>query len=98
MGDKSPKANQKKSGQKDSKINSANQKKIAAIASHRPPQRKSKSLLPSVSLDKNLRETFSSILRECDYVLLIFLTDSRCANGLLKLRHERSQIFMRREH
>jgi hypothetical protein len=33
MGDKSPKANQKKSGQKDSKINSANQKKIAAIAS-----------------------------------------------------------------
>jgi hypothetical protein len=32
MGDKSPKANQKKSGQKDSKINSANQKKIAAVA------------------------------------------------------------------
>jgi hypothetical protein len=32
MGDKSPKANQKKSGQKDSKTNSANAKKSAAQA------------------------------------------------------------------
>jgi len=32
MGDKSPKANQKKSGQKNAQANSANQKKKAAIA------------------------------------------------------------------
>ena len=32
MGDKSPKANQKKFGQKDAKISSANAKKNAAIA------------------------------------------------------------------
>jgi hypothetical protein len=32
MGDKSPKANQKKSGQKNVKATSANQKKSAAIA------------------------------------------------------------------
>ena len=32
MGDKSPKANQKKSGQKDAKATSASQKKSAAIA------------------------------------------------------------------
>jgi hypothetical protein len=32
MGDKSPKANQKKSGQKNVKASSANQKKSAAIA------------------------------------------------------------------
>ena len=32
MGDKSPKANQKKSGQKDAKTSSANQKKNAAAA------------------------------------------------------------------
>jgi len=32
MGDKSPKANQKKSGQKQAKVSSANQQKIAAIA------------------------------------------------------------------
>ncbi len=32
MGDKSPKANQKKSGQKNAQANSANQKKSAAIA------------------------------------------------------------------
>ena len=32
MGDKSPKANQKKSGQKDAKTSSANQKKSAAVA------------------------------------------------------------------
>jgi len=32
MGDKSPKANQKKSGQKDAKTNSVNQKKSAAVA------------------------------------------------------------------
>ena len=32
MGDKSPKANQKKSGQKNAKTSSANQKKSAAVA------------------------------------------------------------------
>ena len=32
MGDNSPKANQKKSGQKDAKASSANQKKSAAVA------------------------------------------------------------------
>ena len=33
MGDKSPKANQKKSGQKQTKTNSATQKKTAAVLS-----------------------------------------------------------------
>ena len=32
MGDKSPKANQKKSGQKNAKTSSVNQKKSAAVA------------------------------------------------------------------
>jgi len=32
MGDRSPKANQKKSGQKQAKVNTASQKKTAAIA------------------------------------------------------------------
>jgi hypothetical protein len=40
MGDKSPKANQKKSGQKDAKANSNNAKKSAAIAAKSAAKKK----------------------------------------------------------
>ena len=40
MGDKSPKANQKKTGQKDAKTSSANQKKSAAVAAKSAPAKK----------------------------------------------------------
>ena len=40
MGDKSPKANQKKTSQKDAKANSANQKKNAAVAAKQAATKK----------------------------------------------------------
>ncbi|MES2308153.1 MAG: hypothetical protein V4507_04770 [Verrucomicrobiota bacterium] len=40
MGDRSPKSNQKKSNQKQSKTNSSNQKKAAEVASKKAPLKK----------------------------------------------------------